>query len=142
MNTLLEAVPQRGTPVIYIQNVFTNAFIRGLLGGVNAPGAPGTEMDHQLIRVPGAPTFQKDRADAFSNPELDDYLRKLQVDHLVIVGLDAAYCVNATAEGARNRGYRVTLPINAVATESGTPISKLAARWRKAGMEVVDVFIP
>jgi len=138
-NELLGREPKGDLEVVYIQNVIDNAFIRFLAGGVNAPGAAGTEMDHRLMQAGGAPTFQKHRSDAFTNPALDVYLRAHQVDHLIIVGLDAAYCVNATARGALNRGYKVTLATRGIATESGTSISSLAERWRRLGAEVVEM---
>jgi nicotinamidase-related amidase len=125
--------------VVYIQNVVDNAFFRFLAGGLNAPGASGTEMDHRLLRVSGAPTMTKNRADAFSNPELDEYLRSLRVNHVIIIGLDAAYCINATLQGALNRGYKVTVATRGIATESGKSLSDLTRAWQKLGIDVVDL---
>lgn len=137
-NTLLAQSESRDLVPVFIQNVVGNGFLRACMGGVNAPGAPGTAMDRRLTRVTGAVTFPKGRSDAFSNPDLDAFLRREQVDHLVLVGLDGAYCVNATARGALNRGYRVTLVTQGIATESGTSMDELARKWRQAGAEVVN----
>jgi nicotinamidase-related amidase len=84
----------------------------------------------------GAPTFTKGRSDSFSNPALDAHLRALQVDELLIVGLDAAYCVKATTRGALNRGYKVTVVSDGVATESGQSIENLARSYTDAGARV------
>ena len=100
------------------------------------PGSPGTEMDLRLIKVPGAKTFTKNRSDAFSTLELDAYLRENHVDRLLLTGLDGAYCVDATARGALNRGYQVTLFQDGIATESNKSIEKLAHGWREAGAQV------
>jgi nicotinamidase-related amidase len=135
-NILLEQARQKGMPVVYIENVIDNPVIAFFAGGVNAPNAPGTEMDRRLLKIPGTRTFIKSRSDAFSNPDLDTFLRKNQVNRLLVTGLDAAYCVNATTKGALNRGYKVTLFPEAIATESGTSMDKLAKRWREAGAEV------
>jgi len=135
-NELLAQAVTKGVLVVYIQNVFDNPVMSLFTGGINAPGAPGTAMDRRLLKVPGAPTFAKGRSDAFSNPRLDTWLRVNRVARLLITGLDAAYCVNSTARGALNRGYRVTLYLDGIATESGTSIENLAHGWRAAGAQV------
>lgn len=135
-NALLNQARHKGMPVVYIENVIDNRLIGFLAGGVNAPGSPGTAMDRRLLQIPGAETFTKNRADAFSNPVLDAFLRRNQVNKVLLTGLDAAYCVNATTKGALNRGYKVTLFPEGIATESGTRIDKLIKEWREAGAEV------
>lgn len=135
-NALLAQAQAKGAVVVYIKNVIDNPIVSVLTGGINAPGSSGTEMDRRLIKVPEAMTFSKSRTDAFSTPELDAYLREKQVDQLLITGLDGAYCVNATARGALNRGYKVTLFQDGIATESSKSIEKLAQSWREAGAQV------
>ncbi len=135
-NALLEQARQKGMPVVYIENVIDNPLIRFLAGGVNAPGAPGTATDRRILKVPGAKSFTKSRADAFVNPGLDAFLRQNRINKVLITGLDAAYCVNATTRGALNRGYKVTLFPEGIATESGKRIDKLINEWREAGAEV------
>ncbi|HIQ11211.1 MAG TPA: cysteine hydrolase [Pyrodictium sp.] len=58
---------------------------------------------------------EKSRFDAFYNTMLDDILRTRGIENLVIVGTVANICVLATIAGAYMRGYRVYVPINAVA---------------------------
>jgi nicotinamidase-related amidase len=135
-NALLAQAQEEGVVVVYVKNVIDNPIMSIFTGGINVPGSPGTEMDRRLIKVPTARTFSKNRSDAFATPELDVYLREKQVDQLLITGLDGAYCVNATARGALNRGYKVTLYQDGIATESSTSIEELAQRWREAGAQV------
>ena len=56
--------------------------------------------------------------------------------HVVITGLDAAICVNATTKGALNRGYKVTMATAAITTNAGKGMGKWVQRWREAGAEV------
>ncbi len=135
-NALLAQAQAKGTVVVYIKNVVDNPIISAFTGGINAPGSPGTDMDLRLVKIPGAVTFTKNRSDAFSTRELDAYLREKHVDQLLLTGLDGAYCVNATARGALNRGYRVTLFQDGIATESVKSIETLAQGWREAGAQV------
>lgn len=134
-NALLAQAQSKGAVVVYIENVFDGP-ITILTGGINAAGSPGVEMDRRLTRIPGARTFTKNRSDAFSSQELDAFLRESQVDHVILMGLDGAYCVNATARGALNRGYKVTLFPQGIATESSKSLDELARGWREAGAEV------
>jgi nicotinamidase-related amidase len=135
-NALLEQAQAHGTKVVYIQNVIDNPVLSALTGGLNAPGSSGAKMDRRLRKVPGARTFIKNRPDAFSNPDLDTFLRGNHVDHVLLTGLDAAYCVNATTHGGLNRGYKVTIFLEGIATESGKSIDHLAQGWREAGARV------
>lgn len=135
-NFLISRAEANGALVVYIANIIKCPFIRTVMGGIGKPDAPGTAIDRRIQKVTGGPTFTKTRGDAFSNPELDAYLQKNQVDNLVIAGLDAAYCVNATIHGAVNRGYKVTVFTEAVATESNKKISDLAEGWKRAGVTV------
>lgn len=135
-NRLLAQAEAQGMPVAYVENVVENPVIRMLVGNVNAPGQPGTAMDRRLKRLAGAPTFTKNRPDAFSNPGLDAFLRERQVGEVIIVGLDAAYCLNATIHGALNRGYRVTVVPEGIATESRKPVASYLEQWRRAGVNV------
>ncbi len=136
-NAVLAQAEARGLAVVYVENVITNPVLRVLAGDLNPPGEPGTETDRRILRLAGARRVTKGRSDAFSNPELDAHLRAFQVDHVVIVGLDAAYCVNSTTHGALNRGYRVTVLRDGIATESGRSLDDLARSWRDAGATVL-----
>jgi nicotinamidase-related amidase len=135
-NTLLAQAKEKGIIIIYIENVIDNLVISALMGGINAPGSPGSQIDSRIIKIPGSKTFSKNRSDAFSTPDFDAYLREKHVDHLLVTGLDAAYCVNATIQGALNRGYKVTVYSEGIATESGKSIDKLTQGWRQAGVQV------
>jgi polysaccharide biosynthesis transport protein len=53
-------------------------------------------------------TFIKRGEDAFSNRELDDFLRKKGVAHLFLAGVDSAMSIKETAHSALDLGYRVT----------------------------------
>jgi nicotinamidase-related amidase len=136
-NELIVEAQSQGNMVVFIENTFANPIFRIFVGGMNAPGAPGTEMDRRLIRIPGTRTFVKQAADAFSTPELETFLRGNQVNHVLIAGLDGIACVDATARGALNRGYEVTMIPKAIAIHGKRPMGKLVQGWREAGATVI-----
>lgn len=135
-NNLIADAKNNGNLVVFIENVLTNPVLKVITGGLNTPGSPGTEMDRRLIRLPGTRTFTKLDSDAFSNTEFDVFLRENQVNHVIITGLDGAICVDATARGALNRGYKVTMNTQGISKRNGSSLDKLAQGWREAGAEV------
>ncbi|WP_306601837.1 isochorismatase family cysteine hydrolase [Geothrix sp. 21YS21S-2] len=132
-NGLLASAQAKGILVVHIKNEIANPILKLLVGGINAPGEPGTEMDRRLLQVPGAKTFTKRNSDAFSNPEFDAFLRANQVNQVLITGLDGAMCVDATARGALGRGYAVTMFTGGIAIHGRVPMEALARGWREAG---------
>ncbi len=136
-NRILDASSRLGLLPVYIrQEVPDNALGRMLSGGRALRGHPGARTDARVRQIAGAPDFPKERSDGFSNPALDEWLRAHQVDELYLVGLDAEYCVNRTARGALNRGYKVHVIRDAVTTRSSTPLSVLLEKIKANGADL------
>lgn len=123
-------------PVAYIRAVFNDPGVRFMMGGLSAPGEPGSKMDRRLPSLPSIPVLTKTKGDAFSNPELDDWLIQNQVNHVIIVGIDAFYCVDDTIQGALNRGYKVTAVLDAISTGTNKDVATIAEKWRAAGVVI------
>lgn len=115
INNLIDHALKAGIKVAYIRQVFDNNVITRYLVGRTVEGLPGTEIDAR-VKIVNQNDFIKKISDAFSNPQLENFLITNQVDEIYLVGLDAAYCVYYTALGASNRGYRVTVVRDAVMT--------------------------
>jgi nicotinamidase-related amidase len=117
--------------VAYIRQVFSsNLFVR-LHGGRRA----GKVMIDRRIKVVNSNDFEKNRTDAFSNRRFEQLLIDNRVDELYLTGVDAAYCVYYTALGALNRGYRVVVVTDAVATRQN--LSEVLDRYRRKGIGVI-----
>jgi nicotinamidase-related amidase len=58
------------------------------------------------------------------------------VGEVLLTGVDAAFCVSMTARGALNRGYRVTVVKDAVA--SRRPLAPVLEKLRRRGVRVVE----
>ena len=93
-------------------------------------------MDRRLTKVPGARALTRGRSDAFSDPGLDAYLREKEVGRVLVAGLDAAWCVNAAACGALDRGDAVTIFLDGLATESAKSLEEISGRLPAAGADV------
>jgi nicotinamidase-related amidase len=53
--------------------------------------------------------FSKKSASVFSTTEIDDVLRRMGIEHLVMTGIVTDGCVELSSRDAADRGYHVTL---------------------------------
>jgi nicotinamidase-related amidase len=120
-NRLLREAPSLGVDVVF----------------VTSDSPPGGAIDARVVRG-AAPVFSKSRADAFSNAELDGFLRSRSIDHLVLAGVFADRCVYYTAQGAMNRGYKVKVVGDAVAAASDPRRDRALEQLRREGAEIID----
>lgn len=60
--------------------------------------------------------FKKESPIAFSNADLDTYLKQKNINHLVVVGFNSEYCCLFTSIASVDRGYKTTLIEDATAT--------------------------
>ncbi|MCA1442034.1 cysteine hydrolase [Ensifer sp. IC4062] len=112
-------------PVIAVRHVYRAPLIRLMIWlfgeGRGIPGSKGLGL-----ALPLSPDFEvvKSLSDGFSSPALEGYLAANRVGTLLLTGLDGCHCVQNTANGALNRGYRVEILENAV-------LSRDKDGWRK-----------
>jgi len=110
VNNLIDKAAETGMEVAYIRQVFSNNLFVRLHGGRQQ----GRVIIDRRIKVINEHDFEKNRTDAFSSRQFEQFLIDNQVNELYLVGVDAAYCVYYTALGALNRGYKVTVITDAV----------------------------
>jgi len=135
VNSLIECFEAAGLEVAYVRQVFSSSMITRLHGGRILAG----RMEPRIcrwVKVVNGNDFAKNRTDAFSNRQLEQFLVERQVDQIFLVGLDAAFCVYYTALGALNRGYKVTVVTDAVMT--GRNMAQVLKRYRSKGIEVME----
>jgi nicotinamidase-related amidase len=130
VNRLIGMAAETGMEVAYIRQVFSNNLFVRLHGGRRI----GNVIIDRRIKVINNNDFEKNRTDAFSNRQFEQLLIDRQVNELYLVGVDAAFCVYYTALGARNRGYRVVVVTDAVASRNS--MSDILERYRSKGIEV------
>ncbi len=100
-----------GRPVIYLQhfNAPEDSFFR--------PGTPGAEISPRIRPEPGEPVVVKYAPNGFLNTGLDEMLKALGVEKLIVCGMMTHMCVDATVRAAADRGYAVDLVADACATK-------------------------
>jgi nicotinamidase-related amidase len=84
-------------------------------------GDPGAQVIKALAPAPGPREFisEKRSYGAFDGTGLDERLKALGVDEVVITGQHTHICVRHSSYGALIRGYRITVPQDAVCAFEG-----------------------
>lgn len=99
---LIEKARSTETPLIYVQH---NEDIEN--DGPIHPSISPTETDNVILKM---------TPDSFHETNLEEVLRKLCVEEVVIAGFQTDYCINATAKRANELGYHVTIVEDAHST--------------------------
>jgi nicotinamidase-related amidase len=146
-NKVLDAAHKdKDMTVIFIKQEFSGPLGRmwskAFLGGRLMKGDPRTEIDKRLP-FSDAHVFSKPKGDAFSNPELGDYLVQQRVNEVFIAGVDGEFCVRLTAKGALNKGYKVNIINDCVGVMNEKKRDELIAKYGDEGIKVLtaDEFI-
>jgi len=77
-------------------------------------GTPEVEVIPELSIYPGE-LIPKKRYSAFFNTKLEEKLKQLKPDKLIVCGVLTDICVMHTIADARNRDYNVEVPVDCVA---------------------------
>jgi len=78
-------------------------------------GTPEAEVIAELSSYPGE-IIAKNRYSAFFNTRLEDLLRELNPERVIVCGVCTDICVLHTVADARNRDYAVEVPVDCVAS--------------------------
>jgi len=144
-NRVIKTAAARDLPIVYIGNEYTRWDIPGNWFRRNAAraGTPGAALDPRLRKIAGAPYFPKHRGDAFSNPDLERFLRSNHIGRIVLCGVYAGDCVAATARGALSRGLTVVILSDAVGAASDSARQSALANLSRTGaqIETSDTFL-
>lgn len=135
INQIVDSSAVKNTPVIYVKNEISN-FLINMINNSLAKGSPGAELDSRL-KIVSDYIMDKDKMDAFSNPMLDNILVKNNINKLVFVGLDPAYCINNTIEAAKNRNYDICVISDAVLSESEPLKNEMLGKFRQNGFQII-----
>src|SRR5690606_2216208 len=88
------------------------------------PGSPYDITDRsggfieEVAPQDGEQVIIKNFPNAFLQTTLDETLRRLGVEHIVLAGFMTHMCINSTAHGGFNHGYQPTVVAAATATRA------------------------
>lgn len=81
-------------------------------------GSPGWQWVPELIPAEGEPVIDKHFNSSFEQTTLEDELARFDASHITLAGAASNWCIRATAHGALDRGYDLTLIKDAHTTET------------------------
>jgi nicotinamidase-related amidase len=99
INRLIDKARAAHAPVIYIQYTEGDDSYRG-------KGQPLWEIHPQIQPQSDDIVILKYRADSFYDTSLHEQLKVLQINHLVIVGVQTEFCVDTTCRTSFSLGYK------------------------------------
>ena len=152
-----DAVAAAGLPIIFVRthhrynprtdaivdnkNPFWMAQQNAVIPGLGKPrrstaieGAPVTEIVAPLAPRPGEHTVFKHRYSAFDNTDLEHLLRNLDIETLIIAGVNTNNCVLCACFDAFNRDYRVVVLRDVCASMNGSDYHEAALKLIEAAL--------
>lgn len=118
--TLLEAFRAKGLPVFFTTVVYHNdddaTVFRGRINALNVltPDSNWVRVNPALEPIEGEALIEKCWASAFFKTNLDEQLRGVGADSIVVTGLTTSGCVRATVVDGLQNNYPVVVPEEAV----------------------------
>ena len=139
---VLDRARELGRPVIHIRHD----------AGVGSPydvTAPIGQISDPVAPLAGEMVITKQYPNSFLHTLLDEELKRLGIDSVVLAGFMTHACINSTARGAFNLGYHATIVANATATRdlpaagSGVvPAEQVQAASLAAAGDIFAVIVP
>ena len=117
---LLAVFRSKGLPVFFTTVIYRDdsqaRVFRDRVPALNLlkPGSHWVEVDPRLEPAAGEHIVEKQWASGFFKTDLDESLRAIGVDSLVVTGLTTSGCVRATAVDGLQYDYKVVVPAEAV----------------------------
>jgi len=102
------------------------------------PQTKGCEIVDELSPVEGEYCIVKNRFSGFMNTELDFILRRLEVENIVICGVQYPNCIRATVFDGVALGYDVTLVTDATAAQTEKIAQANIVDIRNIGVECIS----
>lgn len=137
INQLLAEAHGCGWPVIFACDSFLpDDFI---FGGRMKPhslrGTPGAEVIPELDRQPGDTVLPKRRLSAFFKTDLDQTLRTLGVDTVLVAGITTCFCVLTTALDAISHDFAAVLVEDCCAAPTDEAHEATLSCYRKNALQ-------
>jgi nicotinamidase/pyrazinamidase len=148
LNKAIEAANSKNILIVYVKQEFDGLWGKTLswavFCGSNIKGNPGTKVDKRIAMLSNY-KFSKPQGDSFANPKLNEFLTGQRVNELYLVGLDPEFCIYATARGALNRGYAVTVITDAILSWrdaiciwTKNDNERIFEKYRKEGIKLIS----
>jgi nicotinamidase-related amidase len=110
---LLAAFRAKGLPVVHVQHLSTRPGATFFL-----PDTQGAEIHEAVAPAAGEKKIVKHTPSSFRGTDLQEHLKSVGADQLVIAGMMTHMCIDSTVRAAFDLGYACTLAHDACATRA------------------------
>lgn len=131
INETAELFRSKNLPVVVIQDK----------EAADGPGSEGFENVDELVVKDTDHSIHKFYSNSFWQTELDELLKSLKVEFVVISGFAAEYCVLFTYNGAEERGYGASLLQHGIAGVDITQVKETQLIRPVISLDALDFFI-
>lgn len=107
---LLAAFRNQGLPIVHVRHEFLTADAPFFL-----QGSEGAKIHHSVTPLKNEAIILKHKPNSFRDTELQEVLKKLKVEKLIIVGAMSHMCIDAGVRAAVDLGYEVSVAHDACA---------------------------
>jgi nicotinamidase-related amidase len=102
LKKLIVSSRSANTPIFFIQH-------NGPVGSSIEFGSEGWGIHREITPSIIDTIIQKNTPDSFFHTNLEEELKNLDIDHLIITGIQSEVCVDTTCRRAFSLGYEITL---------------------------------
>lgn len=134
VNSKIASYQERGYDIIYIKHILPK-----LMWGVgfSIKGTEGSEL-YEGLNIASGLCFEKNRSDSYTSRTFREHMEKNGYREVVLMGLDECGCVGATAKGAAQRGIKVQMIKDCIASRlPETKVLKMREQLRQLGVEYI-----
>lgn len=122
--------------VVYIKNVMKRNLLNKFAPFHAYEGTKEAELVDKL-HIVSENIFTKYEGNGFSNPALNECLKKGGIECVEVIGVDGGGCVSLTALGAIKEGYKVIINEKAIGTMFVKAKDKYFKQLREKGAEFI-----
>jgi nicotinamidase-related amidase len=94
--------------------------------------------DPKLLKLsPGAPVYSKKSFSVFADDGIRDALRKLDIEHIILCGLETPVCIYQTALGALEANIQVTVLTDAISARRPADAASCLSALARSGVHLL-----
>ena len=139
VNQSIDIANKKAMEIVYVkQECKNNPLDLVISAGRYRAGSEGVQLDSRL-KVVNENIFTKNKSDAFSTKEFENYLISKQIDTLYIAGADATGCVYKTALGGINRKYKVFVVEDSIISVNNKILKEMLNKYSSDGISVTSL---
>jgi nicotinamidase-related amidase len=137
LNRIIDKSKELDLTIIYIGNEYSKYNILNIFRNFAAiKGSNGIKIDNRLHFVTEN-YFSKNKMNAFSNRQLDFFLKEKNITEVFIGGLYAEACIYGTTKGAIRNNYLTTILTDCIATKTDAKRNKMIEKYKKLGARTI-----